>query len=153
MTEPETPASLPDRIAAAKARSETLAAGAASRARDFVHDHPVASVAGGIVLGALIAGALTRRRAPEPAAEATEAQGDAGARLARLAAMGAEFALTFATRAAEAGKDGLGRVEHTLGAIGESAGTTGAEAGKRVSGLAELVLAALRARLGRRGEG
>lgn len=150
MTEPETPATLGDRIAAARTRSDELAAGAAARARDFVHEHPVASVAGGIVVGALIAGLLTRRSAPAPRREETETP-EAGARLARLAALGAEFALAFAARAAEAGKDGLGRVEETLEHLGESAGHTGAEAGRRVAGLADLVIAALRARLGKRG--
>lgn len=133
---------LADRIEAARERSTALAANASSKAREFVHDHPVASVAGGIVVGALIAGVLTRRRQAKaaPAADALPSP----ARLARLAGLGAELALAYASRAASSGKDGLGKIEERiagqLGRIGEN----GAEAGHKLSGLADLAITTLR---------
>ena len=138
MTEQDS--TLAERVETARERSASLAARASSKAREFVHDHPVASVAGGIVVGAMIAGLLTRRKprnVEERAAAAT-------ARLSRLAALGAELALAYATRAASTGKDGVGRIEEGLvsqfGRISEN----GSEAGRKLTGLAEVALGSLR---------
>lgn len=138
MTEQDS--TLAERVEAARERSASLAASASNKAREFVHDHPVASVAGGIVVGAMIAGLLTRRkpRNLEERAAATTA------RLSRLAALGAELALAYAARAASTGKDGVGRIEEGLvsqfGRISEN----GSEAGRKLTGLAEVALGTLR---------
>jgi len=126
MTDPATPPETPlaRRIEAARARSEDLA----SRTREFVGEHPVATVAGGIVVGALIAGLLSRRRPVARArAEAT------AARMSRLATLGSELALAWLARAASAGRD---QVDHL--------GERGAEAGHKVADLAEIALSTLR---------
>jgi len=136
----EQDSTLAERVEAARERSASLAASASNKAREFVHDHPVASVAGGIVVGAMIAGLLTRRkpRNLEERAAATTA------RLSRLAALGAELALAYAARAASTGKDGVGRIEEGLvsqfGRISEN----GSEAGRKLTGLAEVALGTLR---------
>jgi broad specificity phosphatase PhoE len=122
MTEPESP--LARRIADARARSEDLA----SRTRDFVGEHPVATVAGGIVIGALIAGLLSRRKPIARArAEATSA------RVSRLATLGSELALAWLARAAAASRD---QVDHL--------GERGADAGHKVADLAEIAMSTLR---------
>ena len=130
---------LATRIEAARARSTDMAA----KARDFVQDHPVATVAGGLAAGALIAGLLASRRRKAPRLDA-EAATESSAGLARLAALAAELALTYAARATtagvNAGKDGV----HKLEEIGETVSETGAQAGRKLGGLAELALAALR---------
>jgi hypothetical protein len=120
---------LSDRLEKARVRSNDLAASAASRTREFVSEHPVATVAGGIIIGALIAGALTRRQRPISRAVADQT----AARLTRLATMGAELALGYAARAATASKDGV-----------EQIGEKGAEAGHKVVDLAEIALTTLR---------
>jgi hypothetical protein len=149
--EPETP--LAERIERARVRSAEIAADASARAREFVHDHPVASVAGGIVLGALVAGALSRlRRKSVPAVLVETAETgleEAGARLSKLAHLGAELALAYATRLADASKDGAHKIEEKLGHLGETAGEKSVEAQRKVAGLAEVVINTLRSRLGK----
>jgi ElaB/YqjD/DUF883 family membrane-anchored ribosome-binding protein len=133
---------LAERIEAARLRSNELAANATNRAREFVHEHPVATIAGGIAVGALIAGALSRRKKRKAAVETpTAATLDATtARLTRLAALGADLALRYATRAAAAGKDGVGRIEEHIGEqLGHLEGV-----GEKGAGVAEAVLAKLR---------
>ena len=135
---------LSERLEAARERSTELASGASSRARDFIHDHPVASIAGGIAVGALIAGLLMPRKRPT-LAKAGEAAIDASAaRLGRLASLGAELALAYAARAASASKEGAGKIEDRivdqLGQINDN----GAEVGRKLSGLAEVALNTLR---------
>lgn len=131
---------LAERVEAARERSASLAASASNKAREFVHDHPVASVAGGIVVGAMIAGLLTRRkpRNVEEKAAATTA------RLSRLAALGAELALAYAARAASTGKDGVGKIEEGLASQFGRISENGSEAGRKLSCLAEVALGTLR---------
>jgi hypothetical protein len=138
---------LAERLDAAHKRSNAFAASAANKAREFVHDHPVASVAGGIVIGALIAGTLTRLRPRKPAelGETVEAAAAATtARLTRLAALGAELALAYATRAASTGKDGIGKIEDRIAGQLDRINENGAQAGRKLSGLAEVALHTLR---------
>jgi hypothetical protein len=133
---------LAERIEAARLRSNELAANATNRAREFVHEHPVATIAGGIAVGALIAGALSRRKKRKAAVEipAAAAIDATTARLTRLAALGADLALRYATRAAAAGKDGVGRIEERIGEqLGHLEGV-----GEKGAGVAEAVLAKLR---------
>ncbi|WP_353230770.1 hypothetical protein [Novosphingobium sp.] len=143
MTQDDT--TLADRIEQAGKRSADLAASVADagkRAREFVHEHPVASVAGGILIGALVAGALTRRKQVERAVDdtaqdAAQISKATAARIARLASIGAEMALQFATRAAAASREGAARMEETLN-------HSGAEAGHKLNGLAEAAITTLR---------
>ncbi len=149
-TTPESPAEadLAQRIEQARLRSTQLAADTARRAGDFVRDHPVATVAGGIAVGALVAGLLARRKARKPAPVAgAAAQADvtktgaatdaAAARIARLATIGTDIALRYITRAAKAGKDGAERIEDEIG-------SHSADAARRMSGLADVALTTLR---------
>lgn len=129
MTETTPEPSLADRIAAARDRSTALA----SRTRDFVQAHPVASLAGGIAMGALLAGVLTRRKA----STATER---GNARMMRLAAIGAELALNYAARAANASRDGMGKIEDQLGHLSDNS----VEAGRKLTGIAQIALTTLR---------
>jgi len=137
---------LAERLDAARERSEALAASASNKAREFVHDHPVASVAGGIVVGALIAGLLaSRRRTPATVAERSATAITAGTeRLSRLAALGAELALAYAARAASTGKDGVEKIEERIAGQLGRLGENGTEAGRKLSGLAEVALHTLR---------
>ena len=140
----EQDSNLADRLEAARERSNAFAAGAATRAREFVHDHPVASVAGGIAIGALIAAALARRNRDRTAMPGALVHGLTAARLAQIATVGAEFALAYATRATNAGKDGVGRVEDTIIEQLGQIGTNGAEAGRKLGDIADVALKTLR---------
>jgi hypothetical protein len=149
---PDTPVSdknLAERIEAARARSNELAANATNRAREFVHEHPVATIAGGIAVGALIAGALAQRkkRKAVPAADTPDTATDNDAtiaRLTRLAALGADLALAYAARAASAGKDGVSRIEERIGEQLGHLGQIGEGVGEKGAGLADVVLGKLR---------
>jgi len=89
----------------------------------FAKKHPVATVAGGLAVGILIAGMF---KGPRRAA----VQG--GTRLAGLAAVGAELAMAYAAKAyeaaKEAGDDGLDWLEELSAAAGERARTIGSDA-------------------------
>jgi len=138
---------LAERLEAARERSNALAASAANKAREFVRENPAASVAGGIVIGALIAGLLTRQATRKPADsvhEGAEAVDGGAVRLARLAALGAELALAYAARAASTGKDGVGKIEERIAGQLGKLGETSTEAGHRLGALAEVAIHTLR---------
>lgn len=135
-------ANLRDKIEAAKVRSAEMAGSSARKARDFVEEHPVAVVAGGLVLGALIAGAFARSRRQDKTASGVIADGSA--KLSKLAAIGAELAMAYAAKAAEAGKDGVGRLEDLGGTVGGKISEGGAEAKKRATDIAEIAMAGAR---------
>lgn len=144
----EARARLREKIDEARERGAEIADTAAQKARDFVHEHPVATVAGGIVLGALVAGALTRRRAATPQSAATraaqavtQAASPVAGHLARLATVGAELALAYAARAADKGKEGVGKLEDVGEAVSERLSEGSAEARKQATALTELVFA------------
>ncbi|WP_226019332.1 hypothetical protein [Novosphingobium sp. FKTRR1] len=145
-------ARLREKIDEAKDRSAELAGNAAQKARDFVHDHPVATVAGGIVLGAIVAGALARRRRSDHrsvAARAVQAVTDAAGpvvrpatnNLAKLAAIGAELAIAYAARAADKGKESVEKLEEIGGTVSDRLSERGTEARKHATDLAEAALA------------
>jgi hypothetical protein len=108
----------------------------------FAKDHPVATVAGGIAVGVLVAGLF---KGPRRAAI------KGGSKAAGLAAIGAELALAYAQQAmdaaGEAGKAGARRLDgfgdtarsvgreaaHRAGDAGESAVDFTRDAGKRLS--------------------
>lgn len=123
MSEPEetTEDTLASRIEAARQRSAAAAEDVARRARGVIEDHPVAAVAGGVVIGALIAAAFARRRRKPAPAEAAPAE---GARISRLATIAGQIALTAAKSLAETGKDGAERAQHGADAVGKAASDT-----------------------------
>ena len=143
--------SLAERVEAARVRSAELATNATKSARDFVHDHPVATIAGGIAIGALVAGAFARSLPTKTESAAKKAGADVdviSARLSHLASLGADLALAYATRAAAASKDGVGKFEEQFGEqlnkLSGEAGKAGAEASKKAAGIADLVLNSLK---------
>ena len=143
--------SLSERIEAARERSNELASTATKSARDFVHDHPVATIAGGIAIGALIAGAFASRLPRKTASAAKAAGSDIDVisdRLSHLASLGADLALAYVARAAVAGKDGVGKFEERFGEqlskLNDEAGKTTAQASRKASGLADLMISTLR---------
>src|SRR5690606_4312087 len=98
---------LKQKVAAAEARNEARertfldrAGETAIEAKDkftaFAKEHPVATIAGGLAVGVLIASMF---RGPRRAAV------KGGTKAAGLAALGAELALAYATRALEAAQD------------------------------------------------
>ena len=111
-------ASIKARLAAAEARDAARnAAGKAGEAKDkfvaFAQEHPLATVAGGLALGVLVASLFP---GPRRAARA------GGARAAGLAAIGGEMLLALATQALS-----------KAGEAGETARRAGHEAGDRLS--------------------
>lgn len=142
---------LAERVEAARVRSNELANTATKSARDFVHDHPVATIAGGIAIGALIAGAFARSLPSKTSSTAKKAGADVdaiSARLSHLASLGADLAMAYAARAAAASKDGVGKFEERfneqLSQLSEEAGKSGAQATRKAAGIADLVLNSLR---------
>ena len=133
-----------DRIAAAQARNERRAdAGFADQvgeraiaAKDgftaFAKEHPVATVAGGLALGVLIASMF---KGPRHAAYS------AGAKTAGLAALGAEVVSAFAASAfdsaAGAGRKGAHLLDDVTDGIGDSARSLKRSAGYRGANAAD----------------
>jgi hypothetical protein len=104
---------------------------------DFVREHPVATVAGGLALGVAISALF--KRSP------TRKLGNRAAKTAgSLAAIGAEFALGYAQQAlaaaSEAGKAGADKLED----LGTSARDAGREAAGRAGEMGEAARTATR---------
>ncbi|MCW1381805.1 hypothetical protein OLX02_03105 [Novosphingobium sp. KCTC 2891] len=122
-----------ERLDAAKARSGDLARSGTETVRGLVEEHPVAALAGGILLGALIARMLPR--APVKTA---------GSRASALAALGAEIAVAYAAKAAEKGRESVHKLEDIGGAVGEKLSDGTSEAKKRAVDFADIAAGALR---------
>jgi hypothetical protein len=105
--------------------------------KGLIEQHPVAVLAGGILIGALIASALPRRR---PAAPAKAAASNFGKQASRLAAIGAQMATAYAARAVQAGREGGEKLED----LGEIISETGGEAKRRTSEMADVAATAVR---------
>ena len=129
---------LKQKVAAAEARNEARertfldrAGETAIEAKDkftaFAKEHPVATIAGGLAVGVLIAGMF---RGPRRAAV------KGGTRAAGLAALGAELALAYATRALEAAQDAGQEGAEWLGETGRSLGRSAREMGEDAAGYA-----------------
>ena len=102
----------------------------------FAKDHPVATVAGGLVIGILIAGMF---KGPRRTAMGAAAAGSA--RAAGLAAIGSEIAMGFAAQlldgAQDAGRSGVRKLDRLGGTLGETARNLGSGAADRASDAAE----------------
>lgn len=103
--------SVAERVEQARAKAVDIG----TSARDLVERHPLAAMAGGIALGLVIGGlATSRRRKPVPANVAS----GLGSKATALAALAAELAVNYAGKAADAGREGV----HKLEDIGSDAG-------------------------------
>lgn len=112
---------------------------------EFVREHPVATVAGGLALGVLISGLF--KRSP------TRKLGNRAAKTAgSLAAIGAELALAYAqqalTAASEAGKAGADKLED-LGATARDAGREAAGRANEIGDAARSATRDARKRIGK----
>lgn len=171
---------LKQKIADGQARLEARSQGLldkagekAIEARDgitnFAKEHPIAAVAGGLAVGALISGLIYRRRArrSETVGEKTH---EVGQKAASLATLGADYVISYALKALEAAGDasraGADRVSelgdsvehgtrglrrdaaHLVDELGDRVITAGHDAGERLTsaknGVSELVSKTLR---------
>lgn len=129
---------LRDKVEAAKTRlaERTANARPVETVKTLIAEHPVASVAAGILLGALIAKALP--------SSGRFRKGAAG-----LATVAGKYAVDYAMKAAEAGREGLHKVEEAGGKLADAGGTMGgkiaessSEARRKATDLAEVARAA-----------
>jgi len=140
---------LKQKVAAARKRNEdrgrtTIVDRAGERAieakdkfTEFVREHPIATVAGGLALGVIVSSFF--KRSP------TRKLGGRAAKTASsLAAVGAQLALTYAqhamSAASEAGKAGAEKLED----FGSTARSAGREAAEKASELGESARSATR---------
>lgn len=135
-TEAET---LREKVEAASHRlaERTAAAKPVQTVKGLIEEHPVASVAAGILLGALVASALPSvRRRPATVEKATSGlRTSAGA----LASVAGKLALDYASKAREAGREGLHKVEEVGGRVGHKIADTSADAKHKTGDLAEII--------------
>lgn len=105
---------LRDKVDAAKARlaERTGNARPVETVKSLIVEHPVASLAAGILLGALIAKALP--------SSGRFRKGAAG-----LATVAGKFAVDYATKAAEVGREGLHKVEEAGSKLADVGGNVG----------------------------
>ena len=101
----------------------------------FAKEHPIATVAGGIALGVLIAGMF---RGPRRAAI------KGGSKAAGLAALGAELALAYAQQAMEAASDAGKAATPRIERFGDTALSAGRDAAHRAGDAGEAALSATR---------
>jgi len=129
---------LRDKVEAAKTRlaERTANARPVDTVKTLIVEHPVASVAAGILLGALIAKALP--------SSGRFRKGAAG-----LATVAGKYAVDYAMKAAEAGREGLHKVEEAGGKLADAGGTMGgkiaessSDARRKATDLAEVARAA-----------
>jgi hypothetical protein len=107
------------------AQVRTKAAEAGSSVRQIVEQHPLAALAGGIALGLVVGKLASGRRKPVPrnafadlAAPIEQAAAGLGKKTSALASLAADVALAYAAKAADAGREGV----HKLEDIGSDAG-------------------------------
>ena len=109
----------------------------------FAKEHPVATIAGGLALGVLIAGMF---KGPRRAAVR------GGSKAAGLAAIGAELALAYAQQAMEAANEAGRAAAPRIERFGDTAKSVGRDAAHRASDAGESALSVTREagkRLGR----
>ena len=101
----------------------------------FAKQHPIATVAGGLAIGILIAGMF---KAPRRAAIM------GGSKAAGLAAIGAELALAYAQQAMEAASEAGRAAAPTIEKFGDTARSAGRDAAHRAGDAGEAALSATR---------
>ncbi len=99
---------------------------ARSAIRQVANDHPIALLAGGIVLGALVARLLPK-----------SAFGKVGKRAASLAAMGAEMAALYGSKVADAAGEAARESREKLEDLGSTVSEGANEARRRTGDLAD----------------
>ena len=104
---------------------------ARSAVRQVVDDHPIALLAGGIVLGALVARLLPK-----------SAFGKVGKRAASLAAMGAEMAALYGSKVADTAGEAARESREKLESLGSSVTESASEARRKTSDFADLAVSA-----------
>jgi hypothetical protein len=116
-------------------RAGEAAIDAKDRFTAFAKEHPIATVAGGVALGVLVAGLF---RGPRRAAI------KGGSKAAGLAALGAELALAYAQQAMEAASDAGKAAAPKIERFGDAARSTGRDAAHRAGDAGEAALSATR---------
>jgi hypothetical protein len=116
-------------------RAGEAAIEAKDRFTAFAKEHPVATVAGGIAIGVLIAGMF---KGPRRAAMR------GGSKAAGLAAIGAELAVAYAQQAMEAASEAGRAAAPKLEKFGDSARDAGRDAAHRAGDAGEAALSATR---------
>lgn len=113
---------LRDKVDAAKTRlaERTANSSPVATAKSLIVEHPVASLAAGILLGALIAKALP-------------SSGRLRSRAFGLATLAGKYAVDYAGKAAEAGREGLHKVEDVGGSVGSRLADVGGTLGGRIA--------------------
>lgn len=122
---------LRDKVTAAKARLDERTANArpVDSVKSLIADHPVASLAAGILLGALIAKALP--------SSGRLRKGAAG-----LATVAGQFAADYASKAANAGREGLHKVEEAGSTVSEKIAEGSSDARRKAVDMAEVARSA-----------
>jgi hypothetical protein len=138
LTPPEAE-TLRDKVDAAKARlaARTESSKSVQAVKGLIEEHPVASVAAGILLGALVARALPRMTGKRTATE--DATGSLRKSAAGLASVAGKLAIDYATRAREAGREGLHKVEEVSEVVGEKIVGSTDDARRKAIDLSEIV--------------
>jgi hypothetical protein len=119
--------------------------------KGLVEEHPVAMLAGGILLGALVAGALSRSAKPAPEAKPKRSF---GRRAVQLATLGAELAAAYAagaeSMAEEAAETAKASVKSTAAAAPEAVRSARQRAGSLAEAALRTLGPVIRSRLGRK---
>lgn len=128
-----------DRIDAAKARNAAQSAIDASR--KVIEEHPIAAMAGGILIGALIARAIPRI---SPRSLAQTPARKLGKSALSLATVAGELAVAYAAKAAEAGRGGVDKLEDLGGSVGGKVADGSAEARRVATDIASIAMAGMK---------
>lgn len=139
---PPEPETLRDKVDAARHRlaDRTANARPVQTVKGLIEEHPVASVAAGILLGALVAKALPSFGKRSTAAD--DATSSLRKSAAGLATVAGKLALDYATRARDAGREGLHKVEEVGGSVGSKIADGSDEARRKAGDLAEIARSA-----------
>ena len=116
-------------------RAGEAALEAKDRFTSFAKEHPIATVAGGVALGIIVAGLF---KGPRRAAM------KGGSRAAGLAAIGAELALAYAQQAMDAASDAGRAAAPKIEKFGDTARSVGRDAAHRAGDAGETALSATR---------
>lgn len=137
---------LREKVDSAKARlaERTAASKSVQQVKGLIEEHPVATVAAGILLGALVAKALpsARRGGSKAKRSAEEAAGSLLNSASGLAAVAGKLAIDYATRARDAGRDGLHKVEEVGGSVGGKLADGAEDARRKAVDLSDVVRSA-----------